>query len=75
MSEKDLFKEKLEVFGDVEIFNEQEASFEIKITNGFDNNPRNCHDLITIINAFYGYKFKFVSKIEARKEHFHYILS
>lgn len=72
--EKDLFRQKLDNFGDVEIFNEQEDRFEIKITKGFSNHPRNCYDLISIINAFYGYKFKFVESIVAKQEFFHYVL-
>ena len=71
---KDSFREKVEEFGKVEAFSEQEYSFEIKITDGFSNHPRNCFDLIAIINAFYGYKFKFVEKIEAKKDFFHYII-
>lgn len=71
---QDLFKEKLEEFGDIEIFEETETSFEIKLTKGFKNDPRNCYDVIALINAFYGWKFKFVERIEARKELFHYVL-
>ena len=73
MNDQDSLKRNISRFGNIEVFNEEAYRFEIKLT-GFSNHPRNCHDLISIINAFYGWKFKFVELVVAKNDLFHYVL-